>query len=109
MRPARSRYSVTTFEPGAREVLTHGLTFRPFWTAFFASRPAASITDGFEVLVQLVIAAITTGPLSSSVSVPSASVSLALVETPPLTWVATGSLAGNESASASSSSPLAGR
>ena len=57
--------------------------------------------------MQLVIAAITTWPLSSSVSVPSASVSLALVETPPLVWVATGSLAGNESASASSSSPVA--
>ncbi len=34
----------------------------PFSTAFLASRPAATITDGFEVLVQLVIAAITTEP-----------------------------------------------
>ena len=31
-----------------------------------ASRPAASITDGFEVLVQLVIAAMTTAPCPSS-------------------------------------------
>ena len=34
----------------------------PFSTAFLASRPAATITDGFEVLVQLVMAAITTEP-----------------------------------------------
>ena len=34
----------------------------PFSTAFFATSPAATITDGFEVLVQLVIAAITTLP-----------------------------------------------
>ena len=33
-----------------------------FSTAFFASRPAATITDGFDVFVQLVIAAITTEP-----------------------------------------------
>ena len=58
---------MTTFEPGASEVLTHGLTRRPRWTALRASSPAPSITDGFEVLVQLVIAAITTWPLSSSV------------------------------------------
>jgi hypothetical protein len=34
----------------------------PFFTALRASSPAASITPGFEVLVQLVIAAITTAP-----------------------------------------------
>src|SRR5437773_9255118 len=34
----------------------------PFSTAFLASRPAATITEGFEVLVQLVMAAITTEP-----------------------------------------------
>ncbi len=62
MRPARSRYSVTTREPGARLVLTHGLTSSPASTAFFARSPAASITDGFDVFVQLVIAAITTEP-----------------------------------------------
>ena len=53
---------MTTFEPGASEVLTHGLTLRPFWTALRARIPAPIITDGFEVLVQLVIAAITTCP-----------------------------------------------
>ena len=52
-------------EPGARLVFTHGFGFRPHSTAFFATRPAASITEGFEVFVQLVIAAITTEPLSS--------------------------------------------
>src|SRR5438067_9689716 len=62
VRPALSRYSVTTFEPGARLVLTHGWLRRPRSTAFFATSPAASITDGFDVLVQLVIAAMTTRP-----------------------------------------------
>ena len=54
---------MTTFEPGARLAFTQGLVFKPFSTAFLASRPAATITDGFDVLVQLVIAAITTEPL----------------------------------------------
>src|SRR5687767_8708265 len=62
--PERSRYSVTTVEPGASEVLTHGWRLRPRSTAFLATRPAASMTEGFEVLVQLVIAAITTWPWS---------------------------------------------
>ena len=65
---------MTTFEPGASEVLTHGLERSPRSTALRASSPAPSITDGFDVLVQLVIAAITTWPWSSVVSVPSASV-----------------------------------
>src|SRR5579859_4216947 len=74
VRPARSRYSVTTFEPGASDVFTHGLTLRPRRDALRARIPAPIITDGFEVLVQLVIAAMTTWPWSSSVSVPSARV-----------------------------------
>ena len=53
---------MTTFDPGARLVFTHGLTLSPRFTAFFASSPAPIITLGFEVLVQLVIAAITTEP-----------------------------------------------
>ena len=60
--PAASRYSVTTREPGASDVFTHGFVSSPASTAFFASRPAATITDGFEVFVQLVIAAMTTEP-----------------------------------------------
>ena len=54
---------MTTFEPGARLALTQGLVSSPCSTAFLARSPAATITDGFEVLVQLVIAAITTEPL----------------------------------------------
>ena len=56
------RYSVTTFEPGARLVFTHGWLVSPRSTAFFASSPAPIITLGFDVFVQLVIAAITTAP-----------------------------------------------
>src|SRR6185312_4519980 len=55
----------TTREPGARLVLTYGRTSSPSSTAFLASNPAATITEGFEVLVQLVIAAMTTHPFSS--------------------------------------------
>jgi hypothetical protein len=42
------------------------LAFSPFSTAFFASSPAPSMTLGFEVFVQLVIAAMTTSPSCSS-------------------------------------------
>src|SRR5207249_10525055 len=61
----------TTFEPGARLVLTHGGERRPRSTARFAARAAATITEGFDVLVQLVIAAITTEPCRSLCSAPS--------------------------------------
>ncbi len=57
---------MTTFEPGASDVFTHGFVASPASTAFFASRPAATSTDGFDVLVQLVIAAITTEPFFTS-------------------------------------------
>ncbi len=57
---------MTTREPGARLVLTVGRTVRPRSTARLASRPAATITEGFEVLVQLVMAAITIDPCSSA-------------------------------------------
>ena len=66
---------MTTLEPGASDVFTHGLDCSPRSTALRASRPAATITDGFDVFVHDVIAAITTWPWSSSVSVPSPSVS----------------------------------
>src|SRR6266480_5783229 len=62
----RSKYSVTTSEPGASDVFTHGGTISPRSTALRASRPAAIITDGLDVLVQEVIAAITTWPSASS-------------------------------------------
>ncbi|OWK23563.1 hypothetical protein AJ87_34350 [Rhizobium yanglingense] len=51
-RPDLARYSPTTCDPGASEVLTQGLVFRPLATALRASRPAAIRTDGLEVLVQ---------------------------------------------------------
>ncbi|MCY1439267.1 hypothetical protein D9M71_554980 [compost metagenome] len=56
---------MTTLEPGASELFTQGLRCRPRSTAFFASRPAAIITLGLEVLVQEVMAAITTAPSCS--------------------------------------------
>src|SRR3712207_9479675 len=62
---------MTTFDPGASVVLTHGLVVSPRSTAFLASSAAPSITCGLEVLVQEVMAAITTCPWSISVSVPS--------------------------------------
>ena len=65
---------MTTFDPGASEVFTHGRRSRPFSTAFRASSAAPIITDGFEVLVHEVIAAIVTAPWSSSSCVPSARV-----------------------------------
>src|SRR6266513_2182775 len=49
-------------EPGASDVFTQAGTCNTRSTAFFSSRPAAIITDGLEVFVQLVIAAMTTLP-----------------------------------------------
>ena len=65
---------MTTLEPGARVVLTHGLLLRPFSTAFLASSAAPIITNGLEVFVQEVIAAMTTWPWSTVVLVPSSRV-----------------------------------
>src|ERR687889_2421952 len=61
---------MTTLEPGASDVLTHGLLASPRSTAFLASRPAPTITDGLDVLVHEVIEAMTTAPWSISNSVP---------------------------------------
>lgn len=60
--PDLLKYSVTTLDPGEREVLMYGLTLRPLLTAFLARRPAAIRESGLEVLVQLVMAARTTSP-----------------------------------------------
>src|SRR5829696_528020 len=75
---------MTTFEPGAREVLTHGLRCRPRSTALRATRPAASITDGFDVFVQDVMAAIVTAPWSSVTSSPEARCTGVGVEVAPV-------------------------
>jgi hypothetical protein len=103
------------------EDLTQGLRSRPRSTAFFASRAAPSITCGFEVFVQLVIAAITTEPSCSSISSPSSSafavcrcgrVAVATVATSgstvcgPGSWNEVGSLAGNVSSTPLSIVPL---
>src|SRR5262245_54663379 len=82
---------MTTFEPGASEVLTHGFGLRPRSAAFLASRPAAIITDGLEVLVQLVIAAITTSPWSRSKLTPPSSWTGTVAFARPLTPVGSGS------------------
>src|SRR3954451_22902204 len=110
---------MTTLEPGASEVFTHGLRARPRSTAFLASSAAAIMTEGFEVLVQEVIAAITTAPWSSSNSAPSRLTVTGLLGRPavasavfpaglsplPLWPTAGESDAGNDSAVASSSGP----
>ena len=64
---------MTTREPGASDVFTQGLHCKPASTAFFANRPAAIMTDGFEVLVQLVIAEITIEPWVTEVAAPGSS------------------------------------
>ena len=51
-------------------VFTHGLAFRPFAAAFRAIRPAPTMTDGLEVLVQEVMEAIATMPWSTVYSPP---------------------------------------
>src|ERR1700733_10842300 len=60
---------MTTREPGARDVLTQGLEGSPRATAFGANRPAATMTSGLDVLVQLVMAATTTCPSSMTASI----------------------------------------
>ena len=60
--PLLVKYSVTTPLPGERLVLMYGLTLRPRSNAFFASKPAANITDGLLVFVHEVMAAMTTEP-----------------------------------------------
>src|SRR5437870_7832726 len=64
-RPLSFRYSVTTLDPGAKLVFTQGFLVRPFSAAFLANNPAPISTEGLEVLVQLVMAAITTEPCPS--------------------------------------------
>src|SRR5258707_2793037 len=70
-RPDLFRYSATTCEPGASDVLTQGFTVKPFAAALRARIPAPIITLGFEALVQDMMAAITTSPLPRSCVRPS--------------------------------------
>src|SRR5579875_1480829 len=71
---------MTTLDPGASVVLTQGLRLSPASTAFLASSAAPTMTDGLEVLVQEVMAAITTDPWSMVTSVPSSIVTLVGLE-----------------------------
>src|SRR6184192_4073120 len=98
---------MTTLEPGASVVFTHGLRFRPRSTAFLASSAAPTITCGLEVLVQDVIAAITTAPWSTSNGVPSAPSTRTGFETRPLPpEAADGRPAGTGCGAPAPSSPL---
>src|SRR3954453_20875377 len=106
---------MTTFEPGASDVFTHGLRCRPRSTALRASSPAPTITNGFEVLVHEVMAATTTAPWSIVTSSPSRVMRAGFVARWPVECAgspagpscapglltAGGSLAGNDSLSAS--------
>src|SRR6201999_3864665 len=69
--PDLSTYSVTTCDPGASEVFTHGFGFSPFAFALRATSPAATSTDGLAVLVHDVVAAITRSSCVSSSCLPS--------------------------------------
>ena len=85
MSPARSRYSVTTLEPGASDVLTHGWLVSPRATALRASSPAPSMTEGLEVFVHDVMAAMTTCPWSTLNVAPSIVTSAAVSECSAIT------------------------
>src|SRR5699024_8430100 len=74
---------VTTVEPGARDVFTYSGTFNPFSIAFFANSPAPSITYGFDVLVQEVIAAIANAPVF-------------ITEVSPFGWLTPASLSNSD-------------
>ena len=62
---------MTTLEPGASDVFTHGGGRSPRRAALRARSPAAIISVGLEVFVQLVSAAITTAPSVSANEAPS--------------------------------------
>src|ERR671930_1637637 len=104
---------MTTFEPGASVVFTHGLRLSPRSTAFLASSAAPTMTEGLDVFVQDVIAAIATAPWSMTNDVPSSRVTGVGVEVRPADpFAADGTVAvslklgtseaGNDSSSASS-------
>src|SRR3954451_19518547 len=114
---------MTTLEPGASVVFTQGLAARPRSTVFLASSAAPIMTCGLDVFVQEVIAAMTTWPWSTSVSVPSSITTLVGFDGRPVDcpWTAvcglpasplpcakglTGSDAGKDSADASSASDV---
>jgi len=68
--PLNYKYLETACEPGDSDVLIYGSILIPLSKAFLQSSAAPSITPGLEVLVQEVIAAITTEPCFNSKSSP---------------------------------------
>src|ERR1035441_6460892 len=86
---------MTTLEPGASVVFTQGLLDSPASTALRASSAAPTMTDGFEVLVHEVMAAMATEPSSAEVFVPLSRVTCTGAEGRPDGSSATGSEAGN--------------
>src|ERR1044072_5890795 len=79
---------MTTLDPGASVVFTHGLRCRPRSTALRASRAAPIITDGLDVLVHEVIAAIATAPWAGSKALPSKVTVVALLVRPSARYAA---------------------
>src|SRR5262249_3676742 len=76
---------MTTFEPGASVVFTHGLRARTRSPVVRASTAAPILACGLEVFVHDVIDAITTAPWSRWYVVPSAAVTgVGLCARPPL-------------------------
>ena len=95
---------MTTWLPGASDVLTHGLTDSPRASALRATSPAASMTDGFEVLVQLVIAAITMSPSLKRWGRPSTG-----IDRGALTWTVSARVRSNDAATPSRGTRSCGR
>src|SRR4051812_1755825 len=100
---------MTTLEPGASVVLTHGLRSRPASTAFLASSAAPTITDGFDVFVHDVMAAMTTAPWSISNDEPSRLTGMGLRGRPPLGCTGACGLSSSESPATTESGSLAGK
>ena len=59
---AAESFKTSQFGITVLQSLTQGFVVRPRSTAFLASRAAPTMTEGLDVLVQLVIEAITTAP-----------------------------------------------
>src|ERR1700677_2000946 len=66
--PDSARMPEAICEPGANDAFTRGLAISPCRNAFSANNPAATINRGLDVLVQLVMAAMTMSPFLRSSS-----------------------------------------
>src|SRR5260370_8106145 len=98
---------MTTLEPGASVVFTQGLLDSPASTALRASSAAPTMTDGLEVLVQDVIAAITTEPWSRGTLAPSSRATSVGVDTSAVSPADAGGLTSSAALSPASLAPLA--